>query len=60
MRTDDGGRSWSCAVVPPDVEGVSAADPDHVIALSRDPQSAAYALWLSTDSGRTWTPILPR
>jgi photosystem II stability/assembly factor-like uncharacterized protein len=56
MRTDDGGRTWICSVAPPDVERVSAADPDHVLALSRDPQSG-YALWLSTNGGRTWTPI---
>lgn len=56
MRTDDGGRTWICSVVPPDVERVSAADPDHVLALSRDPQRG-YALWLSTNGGRTWTLI---
>jgi photosystem II stability/assembly factor-like uncharacterized protein len=60
MRTDDGGRTWICSVVPPDVERVNAADPDHILALSRDAQSAAYALWLSTDSGRSWTRIVPR
>jgi photosystem II stability/assembly factor-like uncharacterized protein len=59
MRTDNGGRSWICSAVPPDVERVSAADPDHVLALSRDPQRG-YALWLSTDGGRSWTPILLR
>jgi photosystem II stability/assembly factor-like uncharacterized protein len=60
LRTADGGRTWTCSVVPPDVERVSAADPDHILALSRNAQSAAYAIWLSTDSGRSWTPIVLR
>jgi photosystem II stability/assembly factor-like uncharacterized protein len=60
MRTDDGGRTWTCSVAPPDAERLSAADPDHILALSRDAQTAAYALWRSADSGRTWTPIVPR
>jgi len=60
MRTEDGGRTWSCSVAPPDAERLSAADPDHVLALSRDPRTAAYALWRSADGGRTWTPIVPR
>jgi photosystem II stability/assembly factor-like uncharacterized protein len=60
MRTMNGGRTWTCFVVPPDVERVSAADPDHVLALSRDARTAAYALWLSTDSGFGWTPIVLR
>jgi photosystem II stability/assembly factor-like uncharacterized protein len=60
MRTEDGGSTWTCSVVPPGVERVSAADPDHILALTRDAQTAAYALWLSTDSGRSWTPIVPR
>lgn len=60
MRTDDGGRTWTCSVAPPDAERISAADPDHVLALARDPRTAAYALWRSADGGRTWTPIVPR
>jgi photosystem II stability/assembly factor-like uncharacterized protein len=60
MRTNDGGRTWTCSVAPPDAERLSAADPDHVLALTRDSQTAAYALWLSTDGGRTWTSIVPR
>lgn len=60
MRTDDGGRTWTCSVAAPDAERLSAADPDHLLALSRDPQSAAYALWLSADSGRSWTRIVLR
>ena len=58
MRTGDGGRSWTCSVTPPDVDRISAADPDHVLALSRDPQNG-YALWLSLDGGRSWTSIVP-
>jgi photosystem II stability/assembly factor-like uncharacterized protein len=57
MRTEDGGRTWTCSLVPPDVGRLSAADPDHVLALSRDAQSAAYAIWLSIDSGRSWSPV---
>ncbi len=60
LRSDNGGRSWTCSVVPPDVERLSAADPDHVLALSRDTQTAAYAVWLSVDSGRSWSPIVSR
>ncbi len=60
MRTEDGGSTSTCSVVPPGVERVSAADPDHVLALTRDAQTAGYAVWVSMDSGRSWTPIVPR
>lgn len=60
MRTDDGGRTWTCSALPPDVDRMSAADPTNVLALSRDPQTAAYALRLSRDGGRSWTRILAR
>lgn len=60
MRTDDGGRTWACSSGAPEAERLSAADPDRILALSRDPRTAAYALWLSTDSGRSWSPIVPR
>jgi photosystem II stability/assembly factor-like uncharacterized protein len=60
LRTDDGGRTWTCSAGAPEAERLSPADPDHVLALSRDPRTAAYALWLSTDSGRSWSPIVPR
>jgi len=60
MRTDDGGRSWNCSVVPPDVERVNAADPDHILALSRRDPQGTHALWLSGEGGRTWSPIVLR
>ncbi len=60
MRTDDGGRTWTCSAIPPNVDRMSAADPTNVLALSRDVQTAAYSMWLSRDSGRSWSRILAR
>ena len=59
MRTEDRGRTWTCATTPTNVGDLSAADPDNLWARSdrhEGPGVAAF-LYASTDGGKTWRRI---
>jgi photosystem II stability/assembly factor-like uncharacterized protein len=58
LRSEDGGRTWSCATSPPNTSLLSAADPGHVWAAGeQDRATQAYALYASDNGGVTWRSI---
>jgi photosystem II stability/assembly factor-like uncharacterized protein len=59
MRTEDRGKTWTCATTPTNVGELSAADPENVWARSdrhEGPEVTAF-LYGSTDGGKTWRRI---
>lgn len=54
LTTDDGGKTWRCAITPPNTNLVSAADPLHVWVTSQERGSGATALYASDDGGTSW------
>lgn len=56
MRTRDGGRTWDCRTDPPNVNAVSAADPQHLWASSDRRDGSAW-LYQSDDGGDTWRRV---
>lgn len=59
MRTEDRGRTWTCATSPTNVGDLSAADSDNLWVRSdrhEGPGVAAF-LYASTDGGKTWRRI---
>jgi len=54
LKSDDGGQTWRCATTPQDTNLVSAADPLHVWAASKDRMTQSTALYTTEDAGATW------
>ncbi len=54
LRTEDGGRTWTCSSVPPNTSLASAADPLHVWVTTDNRATQATTLYGSEDGGRTW------
>jgi photosystem II stability/assembly factor-like uncharacterized protein len=52
LATEDGGMTFACSPAPPNVALVSAADPDHIWAVSI--RTSPQTLRASDDGGRTW------
>ena len=57
MRTDDGGRNWTCMTMPTNVGLVNAADPLNVWVRSDRREDATSALYATADGGRVWRQI---
>lgn len=54
LRTEDGGRTWTCSSVPPNTRLMTAADPLHVWVITDNRGTRATTLHGSEDGGRTW------
>jgi hypothetical protein len=57
IRTEDGGRTWTCSTDPPNVGALSAADADNVWLRSDRRDNATSALFTSPDGGRSWKQL---
>jgi photosystem II stability/assembly factor-like uncharacterized protein len=57
MRTDDRGRTWTCATTPTNVGELSAADPDTLWVRSDRHEGVTAFLYASADGGKTWRRI---
>jgi photosystem II stability/assembly factor-like uncharacterized protein len=57
LRSEDGGRTWSCATAPANISVVSAADPLHVWAMRQHRLTDAAALYATEDGGATWQAL---
>ena len=55
LGTNDGGSTWTCSPAPMNVALMSAADPDHLWAVSI--RTTPETLWSSDDGGTTWRAI---
>jgi photosystem II stability/assembly factor-like uncharacterized protein len=53
LQSENGGRTWRCAMTPPMTSLVSAADPAHIWAAGND----STALYTTEDAGATWQRV---
>jgi len=54
LKSEDGGRTWRCAITPPNTGLISAADPLHAWVDSENRETQSSALYTTEDAGATW------
>ena len=57
LKSEDGGRTWSCQSPPSQTQLISAADPGHIWMTARDSSGQNTALYASDDGGRSWRSV---